>query len=158
MKVAKFFPLVVSTLLVLTGCASIPTPQMTYLGEATQKMEVTGKSSHLDFAGLGSTAQKYAEEYNAALDDAFQKAPVGTQVLRNIKILKAPNNYPNAFGLTLLAGGGGLIAGANVEQAYGVNTGRDQMMSSGILMVFAGTLLSGINSYDLLVFGEPSSN
>jgi len=154
MKAAKSIPLA-AILLALSGCASISPPQMTYLGNASQKMEVVGKSSHFDFGGLDATAIKYAQEYNAALDDAFQKAPLGTNVLKNIKVLKSPNNYPTVFGLALLAGGGSLIGSGPIS---GQNGGAaDQRTAGGIFMAAVGLGFTMVNSYDLLVFGEPGT-
>ncbi len=141
----------------LAGCATIAPPQMTYLGEATQKNEVVGKSTHWDIAGLGVGAKQYADEYNAAIDDAFQNAPAGTQVLKNMKVFRSPNNGP------LLAGVGTMLVGAAFVQQGGyfsqpANIVGGNPVGFGMFLFLTGLGVATVNTYDFVVVAEPSSN
>ncbi len=157
MKLVKSLPLVLVSALALSGCTSIAPPQMTYLGDASQKMEVVGKSSHFDFAGLGVTPTAYAQEYNEAVSDAFQRAPTGTTVLKNIKIIKVPNVYPTWISLGLLAGGSALLSSGSTSYARGDSGTGGQLILGGTFLLINGLGFAAVTSYDTLVYAEPSS-
>jgi hypothetical protein len=157
MKLGRSLSLVFVSSLVLSGCTSIAPPQMTYLGDASQKMEVVGKSTHIDFAGLGVTPEKYAQEYNEAVTDAFQRAPTGTTVLKNIKIIKVPNPYPTWVAMGLMASGSALLSSSSMYYSRGDNGTGGQMVLGGAFLLLNGLGFSAVTSYDTLVYAEPSS-
>lgn len=153
MQTTKTLILCIVACLALNSCASIAPQAMSYLGEATKAKNVVGKSTHFDFAGIGVTADGYANEYNQAVMNAFQEAPDGTKVLKNLKTFKSPNNWPVFGGLGALVLGSGFISAGGSPNGGGAGS-----LAVGTILFLGGLGLTAINTYDFVVVGEPASD
>lgn len=130
-----------------TSCTTIDTQQYTYVGDATREKNVTGKSTHYDYLGLGITSKAYANEYNNAIKDTFKAGGSGTKELKNVKIFKAKKWWPQVIGSILT------LTGYTLMAQQSMNANPDYAIP--FTLVFAGGGISGLNTYDFVVVAEP---
>ncbi|MCF7933870.1 MAG: hypothetical protein K9M84_08340 [Spirochaetia bacterium] len=127
----------------LTGCTTIGTQEMSYLGEEVQKGRVSGSATHTDFAGIGVDADSYIEVYDKAMEDAFRHAPKNTSRLTSVKAFKEYDYTSQIAGMALV----GLSASAIAAD------GEISLLSA--VMYAGGVLMTMMNSYDFVVIGTP---
>ena len=130
-------------LLSMVGCSTLGPQQMANIGDETPKANVMGKASHFDIAGIGVPNDQFVEEYNAAVANAFSKAPTGTKRLVSLKSFRSQNWAWNALGAVAVGVGGSL--GTMYQTQY---------VSLGLLV--AGLPLLFVNNNDFVLVGEPS--
>jgi hypothetical protein len=127
----------------LTGCTTIGTQEMSYLGEEVQQGRVSGSATHTDFAGIGVDADSYIEVYDEAMENAFARAPKNTSRLTSVKAFKEYDYSSQIGGLALVSLSASAIA------ADGEITLLRALMYAG------GVLMTMMNSYDFVVIGNP---
>ena|SRR6056297_2630813 len=129
--------------IVISGCSTLGRQQMAYLGDETKTTNVVGKATHIDFLGSGAGGDAFAELYTEAVDDAFRSAPPGTTDLNSVKAFREYKFWPQALGVAGMLLGGLFLAEGGVE--------------TGVALYIGGTILTGINTYDLILIAEPNS-
>ena len=96
-----------------------------------------------DFAGLGVSSDSYANEYNKAINDAFQKCSPDVDALASVKTFKAKKYWPQVLGVAATIIGGAMIS-------------NDDSKVGGVVLSLSGLIALGINTYDFVVLGEPT--
>jgi len=147
----KILSLIILLSLLFTSCTTIGTQQYTYVGDVTPKENVMGKSLHIDFLGLGISANSYAREYNNAVTDAFNNASPKPSKLTSTKIFKETTFWPKILGSLLVVAGQVMLT----MQISNTQDTQTTNLFLPILLFTGGGALWGVNTYNFVVVGEP---
>jgi len=141
-KWIKLFVLLIVAI-AISGCSTIDRQQMTYLGDEKKTTNVVGKATHIDLLGIGANGDAFAELYREAVNDSFRSSPPGTTELNSVKAFREYKFWPQALGVAGMLLGGLFIVEGGAE--------------TGLALYIGGTVLSGINTYDLILISEPNN-
>jgi hypothetical protein len=94
--------------------------------------------------GINVNADGFAKEYEAAVQDAFKLIPSEYTHLKSVKAFKEYKLWPQILGISSMVLGS-VLAGSNPRNPVG-----------GVVLYLGGAFCTGINSYDLVIIGEPA--
>jgi len=127
--------------LFIIGCKSLGSQEMVYLGEETPIKNVVGKSTFIDFYGLGVSADKFNNGYNDAVKEMFKLSPKNTSEINNIKAFREYNHLPQVLGA--------------IAFLTGYATMVNNPSGASLFLTSVGTIMWGVNINSLVLIGEP---